>query len=99
MRLKLQQKAQIYCVKYGHADYVWNCFGYVHCGRCGDQVGDRLASIFDTTDKIWVGHKCQTCNKLRKKLSLLDKKILNKLEKDKNGFFDYEKILKGINIK
>ena len=99
MRLKLQQKAQIYCVKHGHADYVWMFFGYVHCGRCGEQIGDRLASVFDTTNKILIGHKCKTCHKLEKKLSLLDKKILNKLKKDKDEFFDYEKILKKVNFK
>lgn len=99
MRLKLQQKAQIYCVKHGHADYVWTFFGYVHCGRCGEQIGDQLAGVFDTANMILVGHKCKTCHKLKKKLSSLDKKILNKLEKDKDEFFDYEKILKEVNFK
>lgn len=96
--LTQQQKSQIYCVKHGHADYIWNFFGYVHCGRCGEQIGDRLAGVFDTTDKIFVGHKCDTCNKLKKKLSSLDKKILARLEADKEYDYDYEKILEGINI-
>lgn len=96
--LSNKQNASIYCVKYGHAKYVWTFFGYVHCGRCGSQIGDQLGSVFDTTDLIMVGHNCKKCNSLKKKLSSLDKKILTRLEKDKNKFYDYEKILDGISI-
>jgi len=99
VKLTQEQNVQIYCVTHGHADYIWNCFGYVHCGRCGEQIGDRLAGVFDTTNKIWVGHKCDTCDGLKKKLSSLDKKIISRLEKQKNSFYDYEKILKGITFK
>ena len=99
MKLKLQQKAEIYCVKNGHAKYIWNCFGYVQCGRCGLQIGDRLAGVFDTTNSIIVGHKCPKCNLFKKKLSSLDKKILSRLEKSKDSFYDYEKILNGIRLK
>ena len=99
LKLKFQQKAQIYCIKHGHADYIWNFFGYVHCGRCGEQIGDTLAGVFDTTNKIFVGHKCKTCSKLKKKLSSLDKKILVRLERSKDSFYDYEKILKEVGLK
>jgi len=95
-QLTQQQNAQIYCVKNGHANYISNCFGYVHCGRCNEQIGDRLGGVYDTTDKIAIGHKCNTCNKLKKKLSPLDIKILNRLEKSKDLFPDYEIILKGV---
>jgi len=94
--LNLKQKAQIYCIKHGHADFISTFFGYVYCGRCGEQIGDQLAGIFDTTDKILVNHKCEKCKKAKRKLSALDKKILNKLERTKNKFYDYEKILKGV---
>ena len=94
--LSQQQNAQIYCVKHGHANYVWRFYGYVHCGRCGEQIGDQLASVFDTKHKMVVGHKCKTCNKIRKKLSQLDKKILGRLEKEKDILYDYDKILEGI---
>src|SRR3989304_3789836 len=29
----------------GHRSCIWQGFGYVQCGRCGSQIGDRLASI------------------------------------------------------
>ena len=98
-KLDQKQKAQIYCVKHNHGGYVWTFFGYVHCGRCGQQIGDTLAGVFDTTNMLLVGHKCKKCSKLKKKLSSLDKKILNRLEKSKNKFYEYEEILKGISFK
>ncbi len=95
-KLTLKQKAQIYCIKHGHANYITMCFGYVHCGRCEEQIGDTLAGIFDTSNSIFVGHKCKTCDKLKRKLSSLDKKILSRLEKNKDDYPEYEIILKGL---
>ena len=97
-QITLEQQAQIYCIKNGHANYVWKFFGYVHCGRCGQQIGDQLGSIFDTTELIVVNHKCSICSKLKKKLSSLDKKILSKLEKNGDSCYDYNEILKGITL-
>jgi len=96
--LSQEKNAQIYCVKHGHANYIWNFFGYVHCGRCSTQIGDRLGGYFDTTDMILIGHKCKKCDNLKKKSSLLDKTIIKRLEKSKNTLFDYEKILKGLDF-
>lgn len=96
-QLTKRQEAEIYCVKYGHANYIWTCFGYVQCGRCSRQIGDRLAGIFDTTNVIVVGHKCVKCDSLKKKLSKLDKQILKRLESTE-GSYDYEKILEGLNF-
>ena len=93
-----KQKAQIYCIKNGHANFVSLFFGYVHCGRCGEQIGDQLGSVFDTTEMIVIGHKCSKCSKLKKQLTDLDKKILERLEKSKDFSPDYEKILKGLKI-
>lgn len=98
-KLTKVQQAQIYCIKNGHARYVSNCFGYVHCGRCSEQIGDRLAGVFDMKDMISVGHKCKVCNKLRKKLSVLDKKILDRLEKNEDPFSNHEEILRGLTFK
>lgn len=95
-KLTLQQKAQIHCIKEGHADYIYTCWGYVHCGRCGEQIGDQLGGIFDTTDKILVNHKCSKCSKLKRKLSKLDKEILKRLEKSKDIFYEYDEILEGL---
>ncbi len=98
-KLTLEQNAQIHCVKHNHANYIWRFFGYVHCGRCGKQIGDQLAGVFDTSDMIVVGHKCSRCTRLKKKLSLIDKKILKRLEQNKDSFYDYKKILKGLMLK
>ena len=95
IQLTKQQEAEIYCVKHGHANYIWTCFGYVQCGRCGKQIGDRLAGVFDTTDMIMVGHKCKKCDSLKKKLSNLDKEILKRLEATKE-WYNYEKILERL---
>lgn len=93
-----KQEASIYCIKHGHADYIWTFFGYVHCGRCGDQIGDTLAGVFDTKKMIVVGHKCKMCSSLKRKLNKLDKEILKRLEKNKETFYDYDKILDGLNL-
>ena len=82
MELTQEQKMRIYCVKHGHAKYITMCFGYVHCGRCGDQIGDRLGGVFDTTGYMFPNHDCKICNKIRKTLSKMDLKILEKLEKE-----------------
>ena len=96
IELTKEQEAQIYCVKHGHANYVWSFFGYVHCGRCSQQIGDQLAGVFDTRGMIVPGHDCEVCNTLKKTLSPLDKKILKRLEKTKDKLYDYEKILKRL---
>lgn len=91
------QKAKIHCVKHGHAKYVYSCWGYVQCGRCGDQIGDRLAGVFPMDETLSIHCKikiCKTCKKVRKELSGLDKKILSRLEKAES--IDHDKILKGI---
>lgn len=96
--LTKKQEARIYCVKNGHASYISHCFGYIHCGRCGDQIGDQLAGCFDTTNMITIGHNCDLCNKLKNDLSELDKQILHRLENSKDSFYDYEQILAGITL-
>lgn len=80
--LTKEQKLKIYCVKHGHAKYVKKFWGYVHCGRCGEQIGDQLAGCFDTTGLMVVGHKCKVCDKVRKTLSKIDLKIVERLEKN-----------------
>ena len=82
-KLNKEQKMRIYCIKHGHAKFVTKCFGYVYCGRCGEQLGDQLASYFDTTDLMVIGHKCKICNRIRETLSKSDLKIVEKLEKVK----------------
>jgi len=59
--LTQKQEAQIYCVKHGHAKFIWSFFDYVHCGRCGEQIGDTLAGIFSGKGYVVVGHDCEEC--------------------------------------
>lgn len=101
-KLTKEQEAIIYCVKNGHANYVWKFWGYVHCGRCGKQIGDQLGSVFDTRNIIVIGcavKNCKVCPSLVKKLSKLDKKIHRRVSAMwKNGFPDYKKILRDIDF-
>jgi len=98
-KLTKEQEAKIFCIKHGHATYVTKCFGYVHCGRCGTQVGDTLASCYPM-DQVAVpscpNKPCKHCDPIIKKLSKQDKIIFNRLKK---GETNTEKILRGINFK
>ena len=58
-----EQRNSIVCALVGHSSIVRMCFGYVNCGRCGDQIGDRLAGAFSLENKVVVGHDCPTCRK------------------------------------
>lgn len=72
-KLTKDQKMAIYCVMNGHAKIITTCFGYVHCKRCGDQIGDRLASTFDLTDYVIDKHDCDECRENYKKLKRHEK--------------------------
>ena len=89
-KLTNTQKARIYCVKYGHAQYVSRFWGYVHCGRCGDQIGDQLASCFDTTKLMVIGCKekdCKVCPAVKKTLNEMDLKILANIEANEKDIY------------
>ena len=83
-RLTKEQNRKIYCVKHGHAKYITNCFGYVYCGRCGQQIGDQLAGCFDSSNYLLISCPCKICNKIRRTLSKYDLRIVKELEA-KNG--------------
>ncbi len=40
--LTVEQRRRIFCVKHGHSRLREFCFGYHHCARCGDLLGDSL---------------------------------------------------------
>ena len=84
MKLTKEQKIRIYCVKHGHANYVYKCWGYVYCGRCEAQIGDQLVIGFDTKKLMVIGHKCKVCNSIRKNLKKFDLKIVERLEKNRS---------------
>lgn len=104
MKTTQVQKARIFCIKHGHAPYVYCFWGYVYCGRCGTQIGDRIGSIFLADKVIVIGCKdkhCKNCDPIKKKLSALDKEILKRLTKQykkEGAILDNEKALTGLKI-
>lgn len=61
------------CEIVGHTRVVSMCFGYVHCARCEEQIGDTLAGAFDNASTVIVGHECDTCVKNYEKLKWHEK--------------------------
>ena len=59
---------KIFCVIFGHTNihYVW--FGYHDCARCGERLGDSLASIYFNDSVVATGHNCEQCRTNYKKL-------------------------------
>jgi hypothetical protein len=98
-KLSQEQKARIYCVKHGHARYVTTFWGYVYCGRCGEQIGDGLAGVFDPSDRMVIGCKrkgCKVCPRVMREANALDKEIIKRLRKDPVA--STEEVLKGLRI-
>ena len=64
----------IVCALIGHSKIQTACFGYYYCGRCSDQVGDALGSIYPQAEQaVIIGHNCETCRKNYKKMTWRDK--------------------------
>ena len=58
-----EQKKSVVCSLIGHSKIQTQCFGYYYCGRCGDQLGDTLASVYpEAENAVVVGHGCDTCH-------------------------------------
>ncbi len=56
-------RASIVCTLHGHACVETGCFGYWHCDRCGDQVGDSLAGTYQPSVVRDHGYpQCEACN-------------------------------------
>ncbi len=50
------------------------CFGYRHCGRCEDLLGDNLGSVDPgQPEAVIIGHNCKTCRANYKKCTWKDK--------------------------
>lgn len=72
-KISIEQKKQITCSLIGHSRIIFNSFGYVHCARCGDQIGDLLGGYFDASKNVIVGHKCEICVNNEKTLTWKDR--------------------------
>ncbi len=68
-----EQRRRVVCSLLGHSKIQTGCFGYFYCARCGDQVGDSLASVYDASDVVIVGHNCPRCRANYEKLGWEDK--------------------------
>lgn len=77
---ELGGKGKEICKKKGHSNMVFQFWGYVHCARCGEQIGDRLGGMFPGASMM-IGvecsdRPCKVCDPLIKKLNKFDKKML-----------------------
>ena len=68
-----EQIKKVACSLIGHSNIISTCFGYVHCGRCGDQIGDTLAGCYPVDKCVIIDHNCSLCRKNYKKLNWKDK--------------------------
>ena len=71
-----QQRKEIACTLIGHSKIIEACFGYVHCARCDQQIGDTLGGVFDDSDCVVVDHKCDICIKNWPKMTWQDKYLV-----------------------
>lgn len=64
----------VICSLVGHSRIETTCWGYHYCARCGDQVGDTLASMYPGAAAcVAVGCKCETCEANLAKCNWRDK--------------------------
>ncbi len=57
-----ETQKRMVCALVGHSRIHETCFGYHYCARCGEQVGDTLASLYpEAKEAVVVGHNCETC--------------------------------------
>lgn len=72
-KISKTQRNEVICSLIGHSHIIDGCMGYVYCGRCGAQIGDRLGGMFDLKNYVIIGHNCKECRKNYKKLTWRDK--------------------------
>ena len=73
-KMDRQTRNNVVCSLIGHSMIQSVCFGYFYCGRCDDQVGDSLASVYPAAKQaVIIGHDCETCRVNFKALTWKDK--------------------------
>lgn len=71
--LDAETQKRVVCALAGHSRIQTTCFGYYYCGRCEDQVGDTLASIYPGAQSaVVVGCDCIICRKNAETLTWRD---------------------------
>lgn len=65
-------KKTLVCSLIGHSNILKGCFGYMHCARCNEQVGDALAGSYQNDDAVIIGHDCSICRTNAKRLTWKD---------------------------
>ena len=62
----------IFCAVFRHSNIVSTFFGYVYCGRCKDQIGDCLGSVYRNRLVVSVDCDCVECRANLKKATWVD---------------------------
>lgn len=72
MKNLFKKPLAVYCVFFGHSEFITSFFGYQYCGRCGVQIGDTLGGV-GVNNVIGIdeyhSRSCKSCNKVRKNWS------------------------------
>jgi hypothetical protein len=64
----------VVCSLIGHSRIQRFFWGYFSCGRCGDQLGDTLCSVYPFANKaVVIGHDCDKCRENYKECTWKDK--------------------------
>ena len=74
--MPLDTQRSIVCAIVGHSKVQTVFFGYYNCARCGEQVGDKLGSVYDDKEVVVVGHDCPVCRANAAKLTWKDTLLL-----------------------
>ena len=70
--LPASSQGAVVCALVGHSRIQEYCFGYFTCARCDAQVGDALASVYDGSKVVVIGHDCDVCQENAKTLTWKD---------------------------
>jgi hypothetical protein len=68
-----ETRNNVVCSLIGHSKIQTAFFGYYNCSRCGDQIGDSIGGIYNSSNLVIVGHDCPTCRANYDRLDWRDK--------------------------
>ncbi len=67
---------KIFCVFFGHSDILDGFMGCMDCARCGERLGDTLASTYSNPRAVIIGHDCSECIANYKKMGWINKVLV-----------------------